>query len=80
MINPVSFRKHHIREDVIMANRRFEMYEYRQVIHRMRMGESDRAIAWSKLMGRLKCAQVCATANGKGWLKDAPLPEDRALV
>lgn len=34
-----------------MANRKFEMYEYRHVIHRMRMGESDRAIARSKLMG-----------------------------
>ena len=28
-----------------MANRRFEMYEYRQVIYRMRLGESDRSIA-----------------------------------
>jgi len=28
-----------------MSNRRFEMYQYRQVIHRMRMGESDRTIA-----------------------------------
>ena len=39
-----------------MANRRFEMYEYRQVIFRMRMGQSDRTIAKSGLMGRLKCA------------------------
>ena len=28
-----------------MANRRFEMYQYRQVLTRMRLGESDRAIA-----------------------------------
>jgi transposase len=56
------------------------MYEYRQVIHRMRMGESDRAIARSKLMGRLKCAQVRAAAEENGWLKDAPFPEDHALV
>jgi len=28
-----------------MGNRRFEMYHYRQVIHRMRMGQSDRVIA-----------------------------------
>ena len=41
-----------------MANRRFEMYQYRQVIHRMRMGETDRTIAKTKLMGRPKCAQV----------------------
>jgi len=69
-----------IREDHIMANRRFEMYQYRQVIHRMRMGETDRAIARSKLMGRLKCAQVRAVADQNGWLKDTPLPEDPVLV
>ena len=27
-----------------MSNRRFEMYEYRQVMYRMRLGESDRGI------------------------------------
>ena len=54
--NVISCRKKLFREDSIMANRRFEMYQYRQVIHRMRMGETDRAIARSKLMGRLKCA------------------------
>jgi len=34
-----------------MANRRFEMHEYRHVIHRMRLGESDRAIAKAGLIG-----------------------------
>ena len=34
-----------------MANRRFEMYEYRQVIVRMLLGESDRAIALTGLIG-----------------------------
>jgi transposase len=63
-----------------MANRRFEMYQYRQVIHRMRMGETDRAIARSKLMGRLKCAQVRAVAEQKGWLQDIPLPDDQVLA
>ena len=43
-----------------MSNRRFEMYEYRQVIHRMRMGESDRTIARTGLMGRIKCGQIRA--------------------
>ena len=37
-----------------MANRRFEMYQYRQILVRMRMGESNRAIANSGLMGRKK--------------------------
>ena len=38
-----------------MANRRFEMYQYRQVLNRMRLGESSRAIARSgrvMLVGR----------------------------
>ena len=63
-----------------MANRRFEMYEYRQVIHRMRQGQSDRAIAKTKLMGRLKCAFVRSIANEKGWLDNGPLPSDEQLA
>jgi len=56
------------------------MYQYRQVIHRMRMGETDRAIARSKLMGRLKCAQLRTVADKNGWLNDTPLPDDQALA
>jgi transposase len=63
-----------------MANRSFEMFHYRQVIHRMRMGESDRAIAKTKLMGRLKCAQVRIVAERNGWLGVAPLPDDPELA
>ncbi|MDI6753048.1 MAG: DDE-type integrase/transposase/recombinase [Thermodesulfobacteriota bacterium] len=63
-----------------MANRRFEMFHYRQVIHRMRMGESDRAIAKTKLMGRLKCGHVRAVAEKSGWLGDVPLPDDDELA
>ncbi len=64
-----------------MANRRFEMFQYRQVIHRMRMGESDREIARSRLLGRLKCAQVRGIAGERGWLdKEVPLPEDPDLA
>jgi transposase len=64
-----------------MANRRFEMFQYRQVIHRMRMGESDRAIAKSGLMGRLKCAFVRAVAEKRGWLgAGVPLPDDTELA
>ena len=62
-----------------MANRRIEMHEYRQVIHRMRQGQSDRAIAKSKLMGRLKCALVRSIAKEKGWLNSGPLPDDQQL-
>lgn len=41
-----------------MSNRRFEMYQYRQALVRMRQGDSDRVIAQSGLMG---CKMVCAT-------------------
>ena len=34
-----------------MSNRRFEMFEYRQVLTRMRLGDTDRAIARVGLMG-----------------------------
>ena len=34
-----------------MANRRFEMFEVRQVLTRMRLGDTDRAIARAGLMG-----------------------------
>jgi transposase len=63
-----------------MANRRIEMYEYRQVIHRMRQGQSDRAIAKTKAMGRLKCASVRSIAQEKGWLNQGPLPDDQQLA
>ena len=39
-----------------MANQRFEMYHYRQVLVRMRQGESDRQIAATGLMGRQNTA------------------------
>jgi len=58
-----------------MANRRFEMHEHRHVIHRMRLGESDRGIAKSGLMGRLKCSQLREVAIRHGWLGDGPLPD-----
>jgi hypothetical protein len=52
-----------------MANRRFEMHEYRHVIHRMRLGESDRAIAKTGLMGRLKCARLTGNLVKLGVVK-----------
>lgn len=63
-----------------MANRRFEMYQYRQIIHCMRMGQSDRTIAQSRLIGRIKCAQIRAVALEKGWLGEGPLPDDTELA
>jgi transposase len=63
-----------------MSNRRFEMYEYRQVIYRMRLGESDRTIAKSGLMGRRKAADLRKLAKEHGWLDKGPLPEDIDLA
>ena len=62
-----------------MSNRRFEMYQYRQVLVRMRLGETDRAIAKAGLTGRRKAAELRATALTKGWL-EGPLPDDATLA
>lgn len=64
-----------------MANRSFEMYEYRQVLLRMRQGATDRAIARSKLMGRQKAREVREIAEQLGWLDAAgALPADAVLA
>jgi len=64
-----------------MANRRFEMYQYRQVIVRMRLGESDRAIAQAGLMGRKKIRSVRELASTRGWLDPGnDIPPDSELV
>ena len=64
-----------------MANRRFEMYQYRQVLVRMRLGESSRAIARSGLMGRTKVEVLREIAGDQGWLDpDRPLPDDGTLA
>jgi transposase len=57
------------------------MYEYRQVLVRMRLGDSDREIARSGLMGRAKSAALRATAKAQGWLApEHPLPDDATLA
>ncbi len=64
-----------------MSNRRFEMYDYRQIIHRIRMGQTDREIARTKIIGRAKCGQIRAIAMENGWLSSkGPLPDDTALA
>ncbi|KXB09260.1 integrase [candidate division MSBL1 archaeon SCGC-AAA385M11] len=63
-----------------MANKRFDMYHYRQVIARMRLGDSDRQIKRSDLMGRIKAAEVREMAEDMGWLDpEMPLPEEDEL-
>lgn len=64
-----------------MSNRRIEMYQYRQVLVRMRQGESDRSIARSGLLGRHKARELREKACEQGWLDKArPLPEDSVLA
>jgi len=57
------------------------MFQYRQVLVRMRQGDSDRDIARSRLMGRQKVAGFRALAASQGWLNpEAPLPDDAGIA
>lgn len=57
------------------------MFEYRQVLARMRQGDSDRDIARAGLMGRKKLATVRQAALDHDWLNPAqPLPDDAVLA
>lgn len=57
------------------------MFQYRQVLVRLRRGESDREIARSKYIGRRKLAALREVAQREGWLDPAaPLPEDAAIA
>ncbi len=63
-----------------MANRRIEVFVYRQILVDMRLGRTDRQIARAKLLGRRKAAEVRAVAKDRGWLNpDNPLPDDLEL-
>ncbi|MDE3000104.1 MAG: hypothetical protein OXU79_13590 [Gemmatimonadota bacterium] len=66
----------------MMANRRFEMHEYRHVIVRMLLGQSDRAIAQTGLMGREKVGQLRCLADRHGFLNlyKPPLLDRSGLV
>lgn len=64
-----------------MTNRRFEMYEYRQILVRMRQGESDRELARGGLIGRKKAQAMRARALLCGWLDPSlALPDDVQLM
>jgi len=64
-----------------MANRSIEMYVYRQILVRMRQGDSDRGIRSAGLMGRDKAKEVRAIACEQGWLdRSLELPEDAELA
>ena len=57
------------------------MFEIRQILTRMRLGDTDRAIARAGLMGRRKLAQLRRAAEAAGWLDVATaLPGDPELA
>ena len=57
------------------------MHQYRQVIQRLRLGESDRAIARAERVGRVKIASLRECAAQRGWLDPAgPMPDDASLA
>ena len=64
-----------------MSFRRFEMHQYCHVLSRMRLGDTDRSIARSGLMGRKKSAQLRLLASKHGWLDpETPLPEQSVVA
>ena len=57
------------------------MFQYRQVLVRLRAGDTVREIARSGLMGRDKLASLRELAQQQGWLDpDATLPDDEAIA
>lgn len=57
------------------------MYQYRQVLARMRAGDTDRDIARGRLMGRQKLARLRILAIRQGWLSpQAELPDEAAIA
>jgi transposase len=64
-----------------VARRRFEMFQYRQVLLCLRQGDADREVARRGLMGRRKVAAFRALCHGHGWLDaKAPLPDDATVA
>lgn len=57
-----------------MTKRKIEMFQYRQTLVRLRLGDSDREIARSRTMGRKKVAEIREMANARGWLPTPRCP------
>jgi transposase len=63
-----------------MGNRRIEMHEYRQIIRRLRSGQSERSIAGDGLASRTKIKEIREIAKKHGWLDPTnQLPSDKEL-
>ena len=57
------------------------MYEIRQMIQRLRLGESNRAVARAQGVGRDTVARVRDIAAAQNWLEaTSPLPDDATMA
>jgi transposase len=57
------------------------MFQFRQVLVRLRAGDTAREIARSGLLGRDKLGELMRVAQAHGWFDaDAPLPDDAAIA
>ena len=57
------------------------MFQYRQVLVRLRAGDTAREIARSGLLGRDKITELVKAAQARAWLDAAvELPDDAAIV
>lgn len=64
-----------------MANRKIEMYEYRQIIYRLQQGQKVRAIAREGLANRDKIRAIKKIAEENGWLSQGViLPDEKNLL
>jgi transposase len=64
-----------------MARRSFEMYEIRQIIVHLRLGETIRSIAQTKLANRNKIRAIRKIAMQKNWLDtQQEIPTDEVLA
>ena len=52
------------------------MYQYRQVLVRLRAGDSVREVARTGLMGRDKLGELCSVARQHGWLDAASVAQN----
>lgn len=64
-----------------MGNRRFEMFQFRQAIVRMRLGDSDRDIGKARIVGRKKAGKLRELAQREGWLDlSRPVPDEAVIA
>jgi transposase len=57
------------------------MHQYREVLARLRAGDTDREVARSGMMGREKVAAFRATAAAQGWLQlERALPDEASIA